>query len=106
VGATVTEREDEMIARLVSSLSIERVLRAFEPRVVLDLYTREQRLAGLTREQRLAGLTREQRLAGLAPEDMLPTIPIEALRRLPDDYLRTLPEHVQQAIRARLASSP
>lgn len=75
---TVTEREDydEMVYKILTSLSPERVLRAFEPRVLLEHYK---------------------------PEDLLLAMPIEALRALSDDYLRTLPEHVQQALRARLA---
>jgi hypothetical protein len=84
----VTEREDydEMLDKLLASLPPERVLRNFEP------------------EERLAGLAPEQVLAYYKAENMLPGMPIEVLRALSEDYLRTLPEPVQQAIRRRLAA--
>jgi hypothetical protein len=86
---TVTEREDydEMLGKLLSSLSPEQVLRHLEPQAVMEHYKPEERLAGL------------------APEDVLLAMPVEVLRGLSDEYVRTLPDHVQQAIRARLAGS-
>lgn len=52
-----------------------------------------------------AGYKPEERLAGLAPEDVLLALPTEVLRGLSDEHVRTLPEHVQRAIRAQLTSS-
>lgn len=95
---TDAEREDsdEMIERLVRSLPLERVLRNLDLGAVLACFTVEERLAGLTPAQVLATLTPDERLLAL---------PTEVLRGLSEDYLRTLPEHVQGAIRARLAGS-
>ena len=56
----------------------------------------------LTPEQRLAGIPPEQRLAGIPPEQRLLALPDETLRALPEDYLATLPEPVRAAIRQRL----
>lgn len=53
-------------------------------------------------EMRLAGLTPEQRLAGLAPEQLLTALPVEALRALSEDFVRTLPSDVQAVVRERL----
>ena len=58
-------------------------------------------LEGLSPEQRLAGLAPEQRLAGLAPEQVVLTLPDEVLRALSDDYIATLPQPTQDAVRAR-----
>jgi len=60
-------------------------------------------LAELTPEQRLAGLGPEQRLAGLAPDQALRALPVEVLRGLSEDYLRTLSPETQAFVRARLA---
>jgi hypothetical protein len=83
----VTEREgyDEMLEKLVRSHPPEKILRLYAP---------EQRLAGLAPEQRLAGLSREQQILAL---------PDELLRGLSEDYIRSLPQDVQQVIRKRLA---
>jgi hypothetical protein len=123
---TVTEREDydEMVGKLLSSLSTEQVLRHVGTRAILEHIKPEERLAGLAPEERLAGLAPEERLAGLAPEerlaglapaqvlqyygaeDLLLEMPLNVLRGLSEDYVRTLPEHVQRAIHARLAREP
>jgi hypothetical protein len=63
---------------------------------------RKEQLAELTPEERLAGLTPEERLAGLTPEDLIPALPLEALRALPAEYLGTLPAEVQEQIQKRL----
>jgi hypothetical protein len=44
----------------------------------------------------------EKRLKGLAPEQLIPALPLEVLRALNDDYLRTLPPDVQEQIREKL----
>lgn len=61
-------------------------------------------LAELTPEQRLAGLAPEQRLAGLTTEEALCATPLEALRALPEDYLRTLSPKTRARIRKRLGA--
>ncbi len=59
-------------------------------------------LASLSPEQRLAGLAPEQRLAGLAPEQQLLALSDDMLRTLPDTYLATLPAATRAAIRVRI----
>ena len=56
----------------------------------------------LTPEQRLRGLTPEQRLVGLEPEEQILALSDEVLRGLPDDYVRSLPRRVRAEIRKRL----
>lgn len=104
---TVTEREDydEVLDKLLSSLSPERVLRHVGTRTILEHIKPEERLAGLAPEERLAGLAPAQVLKYYGAEDLLLEMPLEVLRGLSDEYVRTLPEHVQRAIRTRLASS-
>ncbi len=63
-------------------------------------------LSVLPIEQRLAGIAPEQRLAGLSPEQQILALSDEVLRGMPDEYLRTLPAGVQEAIRERLARTP
>jgi hypothetical protein len=53
-------------------------------------------------EERLAGLAPEERLAGLAPEQVLLGLPLELLRGLHEDYLRSLPVELQEKLRRRL----
>lgn len=60
-------------------------------------------LSVLPIEQRLAGIPLEQRLAGLTPEQQILALSDEVLRKLPDEYLSTLPTGVQETIRERLA---
>jgi len=86
----------------LAGLSPEQVLSAFPPEQWLAGLAPEQRLAGLAPEQRLAGLAPEQRLAGLAPEQRLLSLTDDALRALSNDYLRSLPADVQDAIRKRI----
>ena len=68
---------------------------------MLDGLTPEERMMGLKPEQRLAGLAPQERLAGIAPEHLVLGLPAEALRALSDEYIATLPDHVQAEIRAR-----
>jgi hypothetical protein len=95
---TVTEREDydEILDKLLRSLPPERVLRSVDPRALLE---------HCKPEDRLAGLAPEQRLTDLGPGEVFRAIPLEVLRALSDEYVRTLPEHVQRVIRTRLASA-
>jgi hypothetical protein len=71
----------------------------------LDAIPLQERLAGLTSEERLAGLAPEERLAGLAPEQLILALPLETLRALPEQHLRTLSAEVQERIRKRLQDS-
>jgi hypothetical protein len=64
--------------------------------------TIEQRLAGLAPEQGLAGLEPEQRLAGLDRDHQALALPVEVLRVLPEEYLRSLSVEVQEEIQRRL----
>jgi hypothetical protein len=68
----------------------------------LDKLPVEQRLAGLAPEERVAGLAPEQRVAGLAPEQLILALPLEMLRVLPEEYLRSLPIEVQEQVKKRL----
>ena len=70
-----------------------------------ELMPVEKIMAKFTPEQRLAGLAPEQRLAGLPPEQALLAVPVEVLRSLPADYLRSLPPAIDQEIRRRIARS-
>jgi hypothetical protein len=56
----------------------------------------------LTVEERVEDLTPEQRLAGLPPEQQILALSDEVLRGFADDYLRSLPPDVQDAIRKRI----
>jgi hypothetical protein len=89
--------------QVVTAFAPEQVMAAFAPEQRLAGLAPEQRLAGLAPEQRLAGLAPEQRLAGLAPEQIVLTLPDDVLRALSDDYIATLPEPMQDAVRARRA---
>ena len=57
------------------------------------------------REKVLDFLSPAERIAGLAPEQLIPALPVEMLRALSPDYVRSLPLKVQQAVRRRIASS-
>lgn len=46
----------------------------------------------------------EKRLAGLAPEQLILALPVDALRALPEEYLRSLSPQAQEQIRQRLTS--
>lgn len=78
------EGYDEMLQKLLESLSPE------------------QRLAGLAPEERLAGLALEERLAGLAPEQQVLALSDEVLRALPIAFLSSLSPETREKIRARI----
>jgi hypothetical protein len=92
----------ELMDKLLDSLSAEEVLSHYAPEQVLSHYTPEQRLAGLPPEQRLAGLAPEQRMAGLDRDHQALALPLELLRLLPEEYLRSLSPEVEAEIRRRL----
>ncbi|WP_438020611.1 hypothetical protein WMF18_16705 [Sorangium sp. So ce315] len=59
-------------------------------------------LDSLPAERRLAGLAPEERLAGLPPTRQLLALSDDVLRGFADEYLRSLPAEVQDAIRRRI----
>ena len=69
---------------------------------LLEALPVEKRLAGLTPEEVLATYAPEQRLAGLDRDHMALALPLEVLRALPEDYLRSLSTETQAEIRRRL----
>jgi hypothetical protein len=68
------------------------------------MLTPEQRLAGLTPEQRLEGLPPEQLLARLDRDHQALALPVDVLRVLPEEYIRSLSAEVQEEIRRRIRS--
>jgi hypothetical protein len=62
----------------------------------------EKRLAGLAPEEVLGAFAPQQRLAGLATEQLILALPVDVLRVLPEEYLRSLPGEVQEQIQKRL----
>ncbi len=90
---------EELFQKLVDAMPPEKRL---APEQRLAGLAPEQRLAGLAPEQRLAGLAPEQRLAGLAPEALILALPVDLLRVLPEEYLRSFPGEVQEQIKKRL----
>jgi hypothetical protein len=106
-GMSIQDLEgyDELMKKLLATLSPEQRLAGLEPEQRLAGLEPEQRLAGLDPEQRLAGLDPEQRLAGLDRDHQALALPIEVLRLLPDEYLRSLSPEAQAKIRGRLAQN-
>jgi hypothetical protein len=107
VNMSVQEMEglDEVtreLLEIVMMLPPDKVSAKLSPEQRLAGLEPEQRLAGLEPEQRLAGLEPEQRLAGLDRDHQALALPIEVLRLLPDDYIRSLAPEVQVELRRRL----
>ena len=75
---------------------VESFLDTLPPEQVMPHYAPEQRLAGLAPEQRLTGLDRDHQALAL---------PLEVLRLLPDEYLRSLAPEIQAELRRRLQQS-
>src|SRR5215510_3727274 len=92
----------ELMDRMLDALPAEQVLSHYAPEQRLAGLPPEQRLAGLPPEQRLAGLPPEQRLAGLDRDHQALALPVEVLRLLPEEYLRSLSPEVEAEIRRRL----
>jgi hypothetical protein len=72
---------------------------------MLEALPTEQRLAGLSPEQVLSLYTPEQRLAGLDRDQQALALPVEVLRLLPEEYLRSLSAEVEAEIRRRLGQN-
>lgn len=90
------EGYDEILQKLLETLTPEERLAGLAP---------EELRAGLAPEERLVGLAPEERLVGLTPEEQILALSNEVLRGFPEDYVRSLPAHVQQVIRERLDES-
>ncbi len=89
----------------LAGLAPEERLAGLAPEERLAGLAPEERLAGLAPEERLAGLAPEERLAGLATEQVILALPVEVLRMLSDEHIRSLPPNVQETIRKRLQSA-
>jgi hypothetical protein len=92
----------ELMDQLLDTVPAEQVLSHYDPEQVLSHYDPEQRLAGVSPEQRLAGVSPEQRLAGLDRDHQALALPVEVVRLLPEEYLRSLSPEVAAEIRRRL----
>ena len=84
---------EELFQKTIEAMPIEKRLAGLAP---------EQVLGTFAPEQRLAGLAPEQRLAGLATDQLILALPLDVLRVLPDEYVRSLPAEVQEQIQKRL----
>jgi hypothetical protein len=98
------EGYDEMLHKLLSSLTPEQRLRGLKPEERLSGLKPEERLSGLKPEERLSGLKPEERLSGLEPEEQILALSDQVLRGLPEDYVRSLPKRVRDQIRKRLST--
>jgi hypothetical protein len=84
---------EELFQKTIEAMPIEKRLAGLAPEHVLGAFAPEQRLAGLAPEQRLAGLATDQLILAL---------PVDLLRVLPQEYVRSLPAEVQEQIQRRL----
>jgi hypothetical protein len=82
--------------------TIEKIMKAMPLAERLEGLAPEQVLGAFAPEQRLAGIAPEQRLAGVPTEHLILALPVDVLRVLPEEYLRSLPLKVQEVIRQRL----
>ena len=90
------EGHDEVLERLLQSLTPEEILKAAGTTRLLESVSPEEIL-------KAAGTTRV--LESVPPEQMLLALPDSALRALSDEYVRTLPDEVQATIRRRIGTS-
>ncbi len=88
--------------KTLEAMPLEERLAGLAPEQVLGAFAPEQRLAGLAPEQVLGAFAPEQRLAGLSTEQLILALPVDVLRVLPEEYLRSLPGEVQEKIENRL----
>ena len=89
------EHFDDVVRSFVESLPIEQRLAGLAP---------EQRVAGLAPEQIAAVLAPEQRLTGLDEAHTVLALPLPMLRALSPDYIKTLPQDIQDEVQRRLGS--
>jgi hypothetical protein len=83
----------DLMDKMLDTLPAEQVLSHYTPEQVLSHYAPEQVLSHYTPEQRLAGLDRDHQALAL---------PVEVLRLLPEEYVRSLSPEVAVEIRRRL----
>jgi hypothetical protein len=104
VGMSLHEMEDydDVIRRLLSTLTPEQRMAGIPPEQRIEGLSPEQLLARVPPEQRFAGLPPEQRLADLDVEQAILALPDAALRGLSDEYVATLSEPTRDAIRRRI----
>ena len=107
------EHFDDVVRSFVESLPLEQRLAGLAPEQIAAVLAPEQRLAGLAPEQIAAALAPEQRVAGLAPEQRLVgldeahavlALPLPMLRALSPDYIKNLPQDIQDEVQRRLGS--
>jgi hypothetical protein len=103
-GVKVEQTEDyeQIIREIVNHLTLEQRLAGLAPEQRLAGLAPEQRLAGLAPEHLLAQLAPEQRLAGLDRDHQALALPIDVLRVLPEEYIRSLSAEVEGEIRRRI----
>lgn len=86
------EPYNELVRAFLAKLSEERGVAGL---------TLAQALAGVLPERVLAGVPPEQRLAGLDRDHQALALPVEVLRLLPEEYLRSLDPEVEAELRRR-----
>jgi hypothetical protein len=92
----------ELMDKMLDTLPAEQVLSHYAPEQRLAGLPAEQVLSHYAPEQRLAGLPAEQRLAGLDRDHQALALPVEVLRLLPEEYVRSLSPEVESEIHRRL----
>ncbi len=111
IGALDSDESQAALDRLLASIPVEKRLAGLDPEEVARSLPMEKRLAGLDPEEVARSLPMEKRLAGLDPEEVIRALPVEhrvlalpddALAALSEQYVATLPDDVQAAVRARL----
>jgi hypothetical protein len=88
-----TQAYDEMFQKLLDAVPIEKRLAGLDAAEVLAQYDAKQRLAGLDPAERLAGLDAAQTIRAL---------PLDFLRGLSQEYVRSLPADAQRELKKRL----
>jgi hypothetical protein len=91
----------ELVLKYATPEQLQRIA-ILKPDLYLAALTPEQLMAAFTPEQLLAGISPEQRLTDLDRDHQALALPIELLRFLPDDYIRTLSPGVQAELHRRL----
>jgi hypothetical protein len=92
---------EEMFKKTIDKLKKER-LEKLSPEERLEGLAPEQVLGAFAPEQIVGAFSPEQRLAGLSTEHLILALPVDVLRLLPEQYLRSLPPEVQEKIQQRL----
>jgi len=104
---SVQEMEDfdDLMHRMLDALPPEQVLSHYRPEQVLSHFKPEERIGDLPPEQVLSHYKPEERLAGLDRDHAALALPLEVLRVLPEEYLRSLSPETQAEIRRRLGKN-